>query len=186
MRPAATLRIVAGLAACLAWARPAAAGERLALPDVALMDSSGRAVRLRSELIGERVVALQFVFTRCAAICPAMGSQFKRVQALLGGTRARLISVSIDPEHDTPERMAAWGKPYGAGGAWTLLTGQKDEITRLQKACGVFAAEPARHTPTVVVFDGASGRFTRVSGLAPPEAVAEAIRHLADGRRDSQ
>jgi protein SCO1 len=175
----AALRIAAAATCALALVRPAAGGETLDVPDVALTDSAGRIRHLRSDLVGDRVVALQFVFTSCATVCPAMGTQFRRVQEL--SPSARLISISIDPERDTPARMAAWGERYGAGGSWTLLTGAKDEVTRLQKSLGVFAAEPATHTPTVVVLDGASGRYTRVSGLAPPQAVADAMARVGDG-----
>jgi cytochrome oxidase Cu insertion factor (SCO1/SenC/PrrC family) len=167
------------LALALALARPAAA--TLEVPDLALTDSAGRVRSLRTDVIGDRVVALQFVFTSCAAVCPAMGAQFRRVQEL--APDARLVSVSIDPATDTPERMAAWGRRHGAGPSWTLLTGGADEVARLQKALGVFAAEPAAHTPTVVVLDGASGRFTRVSGLAPAQAVADAIAALREPAR---
>jgi protein SCO1/2 len=173
---AAALRAAAGLALALVAIRPAAA---LDVPDVALTDSAGRVRHLRSDVIGDHVVALQFVFTSCATVCPAMGTQFKRVQEL--AQDARLVSISIDPAIDTPERMAAWGRRYGAGPSWTLLTGGTEDVTRLQKALGVFAAEPSAHTPTVVVLDGASGRFTRVSGLAPPEAVADAIARVGSG-----
>ncbi|MET0556231.1 MAG: SCO family protein [Vicinamibacteria bacterium] len=169
----AALRAAAGLALAFAATGPAAALE---VPDVALTDSTGRVRHLRSDVIGGRVVALQFVFTSCATVCPAMGAQFKRVQELAAD--ARLVSISIDPGTDTPERMAAWGRRYGAGASWTLLTGGADEVTQLQKALGVFAAEPSAHTPTVVVLDGATGRFTRVSGLAPPEDVADAIARV--------
>jgi cytochrome oxidase Cu insertion factor (SCO1/SenC/PrrC family) len=173
----AAFRIAALLACSLVPGRTGAAGETLDVPDVALTDSAGRVRHLRSELIGDRVVALQFVFTSCATVCPAMGAQFRRVQEL--SPSARLISVSIDPGTDTPARMAAWGERYGAGPSWTLLTGDRDEVIRLQKSLGVFAAEPASHTPTVVVLDGASGRFARVSALAPPQAVADAMARVA-------
>ena len=170
--------LAAAFALALLATRPAAALE---VPDVALTDSAGRVRHLRTDVVGDRVVALQFVFTSCATVCPAMGTQFKRVQEL--APDARLVSVSIDPATDTPERMAAWGRRYGAGPSWTLLTGGADDVTRLQKALGVFAAEPSAHTPTVVVLDGASGRFTRVSGLAPAQAVADAIAELREAPR---
>lgn len=184
MARAALAACVAGLLAAPALAPASFAGGRVDVPDVALTDTAGRVVRLRSDVIGERVVALQFVFTRCTTVCPAMGVQFARVQALLGEAPFRLISVSIDPEHDTPERLAAWGRRQGAGASWALLTGAKEDVDRLQKACGVFAAEAARHSPTVVVLDGASGRFTRVSGLAPAQAVADAMTRMGQPDRE--
>lgn len=186
MRRGRVARCTALLGTCLALARPTAAAERLELPDLRLVDQAGQDVSLRREVIGQRVVALQFVFTSCTTVCPAMGAQFSRVQALLGEGPFRLVSVSIDPGHDTPERLAAWGRRFGAGPNWRLLTGAKEDVDRLQKACGVFAADVASHSPTVVIVDGASGRFTRVSGLAAPRAVAEALaRMAAPGSREA-
>lgn len=178
-------RLFVAIAVAAGLAPPGAAAGRLELPDVALVDTAGREVRLRQDVIGTRVVALQFVFTRCGSVCPAMGAQFARVQALLQGQPYRLVSISIDPEHDTPARLAEWGARFGVGPEWLLLTGAKADIDRLQKAGGVFAAEAASHTPTLILLDGRSGRFTRVSGLAAPQAVADALARLAAGEPEA-
>ena len=171
--------IGAAFVASLAFAVPAAAEGRLDLPDVALKDQTGRSLRFRTDVLGDRIVALQFVFTSCTTVCPVMGSQFGRLQSLLPEGRFRLVSISIDPETDTPQRLAAWGERFGGREGWLLLTGSKENVGSLQKACGLFTADVRSHSPTVVVIDGASGRFTRVSGLATAQAVADSMKALA-------
>jgi protein SCO1/2 len=178
-RRAGVRRLALGLACAWLVSPPVRTAETLDLPDVALTDSSGRALRLRQDVIGSRVVALQFVFTRCGTVCPVMGAQFRQVQELLGDAPFRLVSVSIDPTHDTPERLAEWARLHGAGPSWLQLTGEREEIKRLLVACGLYTADAASHSPTVVVYDGQSGRFTRVSGLGPARAVADALARLA-------
>jgi protein SCO1 len=165
--------------ACLAFSAPAAAEGRLDLPDVTLKDQRGRSLRFRTDVLGDHVVALQFVFTSCTTVCPLMGSQFGRLHSLLPDGRFRLVSISIDPETDTPQRLAAWGERFGSGEDWLLLTGNKEDVGSLQKACGLFTADVRSHSPTIVVVNGASGRFTRVSGLATAQAVADSMRALA-------
>jgi len=149
------------------------------IPDVSLTDESGRTVRFRSDLANGRTVAVNFIFTSCTTICSPMSGTFAKVETLLGKRDARLISVTLDPETDTPERLAAWKKKFGGRAAWTLLTGAKDDIDTLGKALGVFTPDRVSHTPMVVVFNDASGRMTRVNGLANAQAIVDAIDSVA-------
>src|SRR4051812_43034469 len=93
------------------------------LPDIAVQTQDGSTVRL-AEMLRGRTVAINFVFTSCTTVCPLMGSSFARVQELLGGASkdVSLISVSIDPAHDTPAKLTAWSKRFGVRLGWTLVT----------------------------------------------------------------
>jgi protein SCO1/2 len=165
---------------------PAAPPEKtldgLAVPDVKLVDQDGRPVRFYTDLVKGQVVAMNFVFTSCGTICPPMGANFARLQKFLGerpGPRVRLISVSIDPGNDTPERLKAWAGKFGAGPGWTLVTGDREEVTRLLKALGVYTGSAADHTPVVLVGDDARHHWTRAYGLARPDKLAELIGRVA-------
>jgi protein SCO1/2 len=167
-----------GLAAALLGALAAGAADRHPL-DAALVDETGRAVRFHEDIVKGHVVAINFIFTRCKAICPPMSGTFARAEALLGDPRARLVSISLDPEADTPARLAEWKKRFGGGASWTLLTGSKEEIDRLGKALGAFTPDRSAHSPTVIVLDGASGRTTRVNGLTSARAIVDAIHAVS-------
>jgi protein SCO1/2 len=123
---------------------------------------------------------MNFVFTSCTTICPTMGATFARVQKMLAtrGSNAALISVSIDPATDTPARLTAWSQRLGARPGWTLVTGNRTDIDQLLKALGLFAADPAAHTPVVLVANEPEGRWERVDGLATPTAIVEAITRM--------
>jgi len=185
-----------GLALLLAFAAaaPADPPERaldgLAVPDAKLIDQDGRPVRFYTDLVKGQVVAMNFVFTSCGTICPPMGANFAKLQKLLGdrpnGKRVRLISVSIDPGNDTPERLKAWAGKFGAQPGWTLVTGDREEVTRLLKAMGVFNASPAAHTPVVLVGDDAHHHWTRAYGLAPPDKLAELIGRVAGADKEAK
>jgi protein SCO1 len=160
----------------------------LDIPDVPVVDQDGKAVRFYSDLVKDRVVAVNFVFTTCTTICPPMGANFAKLQKLLGdraGREVHLISVSVDPTTDTPERMKAWAQKFGAGPGWTLVTGDRDEITHLLKSFGVYTASISDHSPLVLLGNDARHQWTRAYGLAAPAKLAELIDGMAAPAADS-
>ena len=79
------------------------------LPDVTLLNERGEKVRFFTDLVKGRVVAINTIFTTCTTICPGLGANFARLSRLLAGSEARdalLISISVDPLNDTPERLS--------------------------------------------------------------------------------
>ncbi|MFY9821901.1 MAG: SCO family protein [Thermoanaerobaculia bacterium] len=153
--------------------------DGLSVPDVPLVDQDGKPVHFYSDLVKGKVVAMNFVFTSCTTICPPMGANFAKLQKLLAGKDVHLISVSVDPAVDTPERLKAWAGKFGAGPGWTLVTGDRNEVNRLLKALGVFTAGIADHSPLVLLGNDAEHRWTRAYGLAPPVKLAELINQMA-------
>ncbi len=155
-------------------ARTAADGAGLAdygaVPDFTLVSQTGETVR-RDDLAGQVWVA-DFIFTNCASSCPMMSAQLERlVQSLDARTPVRMVSFSVDPERDTPEKLAEYARAYEAEpDAWLFLTGDKSEIHALVQegfhlsvedaspediAAG---AEPVLHSTRFVLVD-AAGRI---------------------------
>ena len=152
------------------------------LPDVAVIDQDGKPKSFYTDLVKGRVVAVNFVFTTCRTICPPMGATFGKLQQVLGeraGRDVHLISVSVDPATDTPERLKAWSQKFGGGPGWTLVTGDRAEITRLLKAFGVYTANIGDHSPLVLIGNDARHQWTRAYGLAAPAKLAELIDGMA-------
>ena len=77
-----------------------------------------------------------------------------------------LISISVDPEFDNPERLSDWCRRYGAGVGWSLVTGSRPEMDRLLKGLAAFSADRQNHQSQVLVIDGTTGKGLRSSGLA--------------------
>jgi len=153
-------------------------------PDVALTDETGRAVHFYADIAKDKTVAVNFIFTSCSTICQPMSGTFAKAETLLGKRSARLVSISIDPETDTPQKLAAWKKRFRGGASWTLLTGPQEEIEKLQKALGVFTPDRINHTPMVVVFNDTSGKTTRVNGLTSAQAIIDAIDSVTPTSED--
>lgn len=156
--------------------------DGLNVPDVPLVDQDGKPVRFYTDLVKDRVVAVNFVFTSCTTVCPPMGANFAKLQKILSaraGREVQLISVSVDPGTDTPERLKAWGAKFGAGPGWTLVTGDRNQVTLLLKALGVYTANISDHSPLVLLGDDTRHRWTRAYGLAAPAKLAELIEQIA-------
>lgn len=178
------MRLMMLLALATLLALPAAAREAagapetlgaLNVPDVSLVDQDGKPVRFYTDLVKGRVVAVNFVFTTCTTICPPMGATFAKLEKLVAGKDVQLISVSIDPTNDTPERLKEWSRKFGAGPGWTLVTGNRDEVTHLLKSLGVYTAGATDHSPLVLLGNDRARRWTRAYGLAAPAKLAELL-----------
>jgi protein SCO1/2 len=164
------------------------ASSKMTIPDVELLDQNGAKVHFYTDLVKGKTVAINFIFTTCTTICPPLGATFARVQKDLGeraGRDVRLISVSVDPATDTPERMKAWGAKFHAAEGWTLVTGAKPQVDELLRALGAATASPADHSPTILIGNDAAGQWTRTYGLARPGVLVKLIGDAVEGRLDS-
>jgi protein SCO1/2 len=138
-------------------------GDRL--PDASLVDHTGRPFHLR-DLRG-RPLAFTFIFTRCPFpdYCPRLNTQFAAVQSLLVAGGAQLLSISIDPDYDTPARLTEYAARFQPNPAkWRFATGESAEIQRLGAAFGLaVTAENGtlNHKLRTVVVD-ATGRIEKV------------------------
>jgi protein SCO1/2 len=114
-------------------------------PDFALTSQDGAPVKL-SDYRG-RVVAVTFIFTLCTDTCPVLTPMMSFVQDQLGedfGEKIAFVSITVDPERDTPEVLKAYAQAFGANLAgWSFLTGAPDAIREVTRRYGVFAAKNA-------------------------------------------
>ena len=161
----------------------AAPESGLAIPDVLLLDQQGRKVRFYSGLVKGKVVAINFIFTTCTTICPPMGATFAKVQKLLGdrGKDVHLISVTLDPLNDTPERLRAWAAKFDARPGWTLVTGPKPEVDRLLRALGSYVPQKEDHAPLVLVGNDSLALWTRADGLRSAAKLVKVIDEVSQG-----
>jgi protein SCO1/2 len=158
---------------------------RMVVPESHLTDQDGRPVELVRDLIGNRVAAIQFIFTRCATTCPILGNQFGQVRTLLGDQMAKdfaLISITVDPEYDRPEFLKDWGRRYGVGPGWSLVTAPKPEMDELLKRLGTSSADRQNHQSQVLVLDGMTSQGLRTSGLASPAELVEVLHRVRAAR----
>ena len=156
----------------------AAAAATTSIPDVQVTTQDGRTVNFYSDLVKGKVVAVNFVFTSCTTVCPPMGAIFGKLQEQ--SASAQLISVSIDPEIDTPQRLKSWGAKFNARPGWTLVTGKKDDIVRLLKALNAYSPDFANHQPVTLVGNDATGTWKRSYGFTTAAKLATMLDELQE------
>ena len=156
--------------------------EGLRIPDRPVYDQDGRKLRFHSDLVKGKTVAVNFIFTTCTTICPPLAATFAKVQKDLGdrvGRDIALISVSLDPAIDVPERMKGFLTKYGARPGWTFVSGNKGEIDGLLKALGAYVSDKNDHTPMILIGNDSAGYWTRAFGLAPASKLVKLIDEAA-------
>lgn len=159
------------------------------VPDVEVVDHDGTRLRFRSDLVGGRTVVVNAVYTECTNVCPMMGRAFAALQTALGdrlGKDVLLISVSRDPEHDTPARLAAWRKRFGAKPGWIAVTGKKAAIDALLR---VLTGDPARtggHSAVALFGDERSGIWLREYGADEPGQYLRLLEAMREARIQSE
>jgi cytochrome oxidase Cu insertion factor (SCO1/SenC/PrrC family) len=154
---------------CHAPAAKAKEQSRMVIPDVKVLDQHGNALHFYTDLIKDKTVAINFIFTNCTTICPPLAATFARLQKEMGeqvGKDVHLISISVDPVTDTPERLKAWGAKFKAGPGWTFVTGEKEEMDKLLNALGAAVSKREDHTPALIIGNDSKGVWTRTYGLA--------------------
>jgi protein SCO1/2 len=156
---------------------------RFEIPDVKVSDQRGREVRFYSDLIKGRVVVINFFFTTCTLVCPIQGRALAKLQAQLGprvGKDVFLISVSKDPQTDTPARLKRWGADFGVAQGWTLVTGAEGVMEKLAWDFIGQPLGPQLHTPFLLIGNDRTGAWVEAEGLSPAEKLVNVIDRISD------
>lgn len=158
-------------------ARYAATNENYAIPDVELIDQLGTSVSLQSLLEADQPVALNFIFTTCTTICPVMTATFAQMRRELGDAadQVRLISISIDPEYDRPDKLKAYAEQFRAGAGWDFLTGDSADIVLVLKSFDSYAGSKMNHQPVTLLKSPGRSSWTRIEGLASGKDLANEV-----------
>jgi cytochrome oxidase Cu insertion factor (SCO1/SenC/PrrC family) len=147
------------------------------IPDVPVVDQAGRELHFHRDLIAGRVVVVAFFFTRCQDACPVVAHTLISLQRALGDRRdVTIVSVSLDPEHDTPEQLAAWAERYKVKKGWTLVSGPRDSMSRLARAMTGDDARPNVHGAVLYIGNDRTGEWVRDTGTASAEHYLEVLQ----------
>lgn len=150
------------------------------LPDLTLVSMNDERVTLQKALESDKPVFLNFIFTTCTTICPVLSATFSQVQEQLGDERdqVRMISITIDPEHDTPERLRTYAARFKAGSQWEFLTGDLDAIIATQKSFDIYRGSKMNHEPITYLHASNEAPWIRLDGIASASDVIKEYRKL--------
>jgi len=150
------------------------------VPVVTLVRDDGKSVSLPEEMNDGKPVVLDFIFTSCGSICPLMSQVFSEFQRKLGTEAAQvhLISISTDPEQDTPERLTEYAQQFHAGPAWRHYTGTLAASLTAQRAFDVYRGDKMSHTPVILLRAAPGQPWRRIDGFATPDELIHEYRQL--------
>jgi len=158
-----------------------AVAANVSVPDVQVVTQNGERVRFNSELVKGRVAIVTGFFTSCTAMCPITKESLANVAKILGprvGKDVIIVSISVDPETDTPARMKAWAEKFQIGRGWTLASGSKADVDLLLKSLGLAVYLPQRHQSLLMIGSEGTG-WVRISSWTPAEKLAKLVDSLA-------
>src|SRR5436305_617195 len=150
-------------------------------PDVTLVDAAGARVRLAAALDAPGPLFLQFIFTTCPSVCPALSATLEAARKELG-EQVRMVSISIDPEYDTPARLRDYARQLKAGppgSSWRFLTGSREDVAAVQKAFDAYRPNKMQHEPLTFLRAAPGEPWVRLAGPITPAELAAEYRRLA-------
>jgi len=135
------------------------------LSDIEILTSSGEKTTLLKELDTDTPVMLNFIFTTCTSICPIMSGTFAEVNKKLSKEPVKMISISIDPEYDTPKTLRTYAKKFSANKKWHFYTGSTDNIINIQKSFADYKGNKMNHSPSTFLRSSKNSKWTKVDGF---------------------
>jgi len=153
-------------------------------PDVVLKTQENKEVQLYRDLIKDKVMLINFMFTSCNGICPRITQNLVKVQKLLGSRMGKdifIYSFTLDPNHDTPQALKEFATLHRVGPGWSFLTGNADELEMLRRRLGFTDPDPEQdrnrdtHIGNVRYGNEARLLWGACPGMSRPEFIVESL-----------
>lgn len=148
------------------------------LPALKVVRADGKRMTLAEAVDDGRPVMLNFVYTSCNAICPVTSQVFVEVRERLGADRDKvnMVSISIDPEQDTPSKLTEYAKRFGSAGVWAHYTSSSADAVAIQRAFDAWRGDKMNHQPTTYLRAAPGKPWVRLDGFYGPTALVAEFR----------
>ncbi len=182
--------VIPVLIAAISWTVPvtaSAAGKtyqrtqtQYRLPDVTLVDQNGKRVRLKQIVEADKPVIIDFVFATCTTICPVLSAGYINLQNRLGADsqKVSLVSITIDPENDTPQVAREYLKRYRARPGWNFYTGSRKDINAVMRAFDAYIDNKMSHYAITFIHPPRSNQWIRLYGIMSTSEFLEEVRQV--------
>jgi protein SCO1/2 len=166
---------------------PGASAKSVALKlgDDALVDQDRRTLKFKSEVLADRIIVMDFLYTSCSTTCPLNTALLTQVQDALGprfGRDVHFVSITVDPVTDTPARLKTYARNHQLKPGWTLLTGPKATVDKVLEGLGAYTADFRDHPSMVLVGDARRGVWKRLFGLPEKDRIMTILDALLAAR----
>jgi protein SCO1/2 len=153
--------------------------------DIQLVNQNGEKMRFYSDLLQGKTVIINSFFATCQGSCLPITRNLEKVQEALGdrlGKDARIISISVDPEVDTPAELKAFSKKFHARPGWYFLTGSKENVEFVLKKLGQFVEDKNDHLNIFIIGNERTGLWKKAFGLAKSEELIKVVDSVLDDK----
>ena len=140
-------------------------------------------MHLYKDLIQGRTVVISTFFSTCSGACPVINATLARLQDRIAdrlGKDTSILSITVDPENDTPEKLEEYAARFKARRGWYFLTGSADDVNGALKKLGQYVKDPSDHSGVVIAGNDRTGLWKKIFGLADSEQAIKAVRSVID------
>jgi cytochrome oxidase Cu insertion factor (SCO1/SenC/PrrC family) len=149
-----------------------------------VIDQNGQRLNFYDDVLKEKVVEINFIFTNCQGACPLMTKNLTYIRDMMGdevGKSVHFVSISIDPTRDTPAAMKEFAQTHDADHAgWTWVTGDPDNLSAIVKKLGSYTDDPEAHTTQMLAANVRTAHWTKIPPNVPPQGVVERLKMLIE------
>lgn len=183
-----TLRVLIVLlfvVSCAYAQEPAPSAAAKYFSDVELINQDGQKLRFYSDVLKDKVVIINAFFTTCTSVCPPMNRNLEKIQDALGdrlGKDVFLVSISVDPETDTPARLKDYSRRFHARPGWMFLTGKKDNVDWALYKLGQYVETKNDHTTILIIGNEPKGLWKKAFGLANSSELLHIVNDVINDR----
>jgi cytochrome oxidase Cu insertion factor (SCO1/SenC/PrrC family) len=151
--------------------------------DLPLLTQDGKQVRFYTDVLKDRVVLINFVYTNCKDACPLITQMLNKVRDSLGerfDNPVRFVSISTDPERDTPRALSEFAKQQKADDpGWFFLTGEKKNVDFVIKRLGQYSPNVESHSTLMLAGNVRTRHWIKIMPMTPPLAIVAKLEALA-------
>ena len=156
--------------------------------DVELINQDGNKVRFYSDVLKGKTVVVNAFFTTCTSVCPPMNRNMQKIQEAFGDRVGRdvfLVSITVDPEIDTPARLKDYAQKFNAGAGWTFLTGKKENLDWALYKLGQYVERKDDHKTIFIIGNEPTGLWKKAFGIANVAELVQVVESVANDKGDA-
>jgi protein SCO1 len=153
--------------------------------DVELLNQDGKKVRFYSDVLKGKTVVVNAFFTTCTSVCPPMNRNMEKIQEVLGDRVGRdvfLVSMTVDPETDTPARIKEYAQKFHAGPGWIFLTGKKENLDWALYKLGQYVEQKDDHKTIFIIGNEPTGLWKKAFGMANVAELIQAVESVVNDK----
>jgi protein SCO1 len=157
----------------------------ITIPDLIVLNQNGKKLSFYRDLVKNKIVGINFIFTTCTSSCPLSAASFRQVQKRLRNQKVQLITISVDPVNDTPQKLLEFSKKIKAEPEWAFVTGEKTAISGLLKKLGAYTGNKNEHSNMVIIGNDAKHQWIRLFGFPPADEIILALKKIASANNNN-